>query len=1124
MSQLNDDAKQALRLAAVGALLHNLGKINAKFLDKQINRASNDYLYQHILALIAPYVDRLPSDWQSDFDVNKLTASDILDSATVTALKTGFHLPSPLDDRADYTVGDLIEYLGQGERWYEENDGKYRIEHIFSTGSRLTHLMNRAHRGASGGEKEDIATAQQPYAGDLYLSTPFGYETVAPNINNIDNLLNEIETKIQEYFPLSGDSFPLLEIVDDLRLLLSRAAADTRRPLNDVTVGDIGHTGMAFLLTQAVEWIITKRSINHTELAKRGEDNTLFWRVLTVHVDALRYLEEASSIADLRVRQERLKEAFQAVSFQLERTLFAVKIYGDEQCRLFLLPNLDQDTSAYQSIQQIIDTISIDGLRLTAHLSGSVTNHPDDNNKTYIGDQVTNQLQELPAYNFDAEAITKFWQPPTSNKEICTACNLRPQGYGAERIEAYKRNLTYYQNKAIERNICCICMDQRAGVAKTWAKDKLDKTVWLDEVADGNGRLALIVGHWNLENFIQSHFYPHANHAQAQTIWRHTVKFLNNTPSDKHTFTINGQPYIWQGSQFIICGEQELSPLKQPCLIVHAPSSMDVTVQDVNITDDKLSLTVAEDLTEQFPVNSRVKCLGQDFQIVEANVFEAIDERGKQKVLETVLWDATYPFIVQQATRVNIGEGAKNKSFARLRRIWQTTQTFWKTALGEKDANGDPLLLPTDHRLEIIPQNRGDLKLNYYQAYDLKLTDSVKLSVVWDPDNQRFITCDNLEYLAKPELLDKPVAECLKGELDLEEPTGYGSKNKVWGKITIEQVCPIANSSYIPAIPILAEPRTFMALVPADKALDILQAVQTKYAREMGKVRNRLPLHMGVVYFQRRTPLRAALDAGRRMLRYEAPQALDQTWVVKGVQSGLLPDDQQLLAEETQQFSTTIAVELEQAGRSFTWYVPAKMGDGQTDDHWYPYVFTRSNVDGRQRIFKALRPTANGTNEECRLVHAAELVSGDEIYFTPATFDFEWLDTSARRFEIAYDESGVRYDRTSRPYLLDELSDIQKAWTFLSEGLTSSQIYALRDTIETRREAWQAAPDNPAFKQLCSDTIRNAQWKSLPDANEIEKLTGWAVSGLLADSIELYMGIMKQKPQLDSVRTGEGTV
>jgi hypothetical protein len=329
----------------------------------------------------------------------------------------------------------------------------------------------------------------------------------------------------------------------------------------------------------------------------------------------------------------------------------------------------------------------------------------------------------------------------------------------------------------------------------------------------------------------------------------------------------------------------------------------------------------------------------------------------------------------------------------------------------------------------------------------------------------------------------------------------------LWGEIRIQDAREIFNSSYVPAIPILAEPRTFMALVPADKALSMMQAIKEKYEREMGKVRNRLPLHLGVVYAHRRTPLRAVLDAGRRMLQ-QKPLGGEQAWTVKAdSQRGTLPLEQ------------TIAVQLEQNGRTLNWYVPAVMGDGQTEDRWYPYVFVETNgddnqVNGRTCAFKGRRPTGTGT-EACWLVHAAELRQGDQVYFTPATFDFEWLDASARRFEIAYNDQGERYGRLARPYLLDDLESLQQAWHLMAgaDGLASGQIYALRDTIEARRETWRTSPHNETFRQLCRDAICNAEWRKRPAITSLEKLTHWAVTGLLADTVELYMGVMKQKPQ-----------
>jgi len=1130
MSQLDDSTKQALRFAAVGALLHNLGKINSRFLDKQVNNASNNYLFQHILGLIIDHADRsqVPDNWRTKYDV--VGESKILTDLNSEVLKNAFKLPTPFNDR-DYTIGDLIEYLGvgEGEPWYRMVDGSCVMERIFPGGSVLTHLMNRAHGGASGGEKVNVATVQQPDAADLYLSTPFGYETAAPNINDINDLLKKIEDVIKKYLaspPVAP--FPLADFIAELRPLLGQAIADTRRPLNDVTVGDIGHTGMAFLLTQALDWILTQRSINHAELAKQGADNTLFWRVLTIHTDSLRYLDETSSLADLRVRQQQVQEAFQEISQQLEKTLLAVEIYADEQRSMFVVPNLDRTASAYQIIEKIVAQFGMDGLRLTSHLSEQVTNHPKDINSTYIGDQVLNQLQEAPPYDIDPDIIATYWPNKVPNKQLCMACNLHPQGYGAEQVKGYKYNITHYREKAEKRNICCVCMDRRSGVAERWAKEKLNKTIWLDEVADNSGRLALIVGQWSLENYVRSNFYPHEKCSQSKITYLHTVTFLKGLPPDGHIFTINDNVYTWHTDQFVLSGEKKLSPLRKKNLIVNAPPlSMHITVQEVIVASDQLSLTVQENLTSTFSVDSQVKCGSQDFLVKGAYSLETVNVAGKQNILRNILWDTTYPFIIQEKPKkINVlkiishGAGAKNESFARLRRIWQTTKVFWQTALEEKDAVGNPILPIVSHRLEIVPQNRDTLDFGDYHAYDLRLTNSFKLSVVWDPVNKRFITCDNLEYLSKTELLAKPVVEFLNGELTIEEPSGYGSRNKEWGTITVEEVGEIENSSYSPVIPILAEPRTFMALVPANRVLDVVQSIKTKYEREMGKVRNRLPLHLGVVYFHRRTPLRAALDAGRQMLKYDLGKLKDQLWTVESIESAsTLPEG---LATGTRQFDHTIAVTImNDDDRCLTWYVPARMGDGQTDDNWYPYVFIQNDVSDRKRIFKAVRPNSVGATSS--LIHAEELRAGDKVYFSPATFDFHWLDNAGKRFEIAY-ENGKRRNQPMRPYLLDELTIIRQAWDSIAgkNGLTSNQIYALRDLIEIKRENWQPSANywdqdcqsqTGMFWKFCRDALINANWKKKPEKEEIYLLTDWAVSGMLADVIHLYMGVMKQKPQ-----------
>ena len=155
--------------------------------------------------------------------------------------------------------------------------------------------------------------------------------------------------------------------------------------------------------------------------------------------------------------------------------------------------------------------------------------------------------------------------------------------------------------------------------------------------------------------------------------------------------------------------------------------------------------------------------------------------------------------------------------------------------------------------------------------------------------------------------------------IDLEEPTGYGSPNKLLGKLQVTDVV-IEPTSYVPAIPILAEPRTFTAIIPANKAIKVAKAIKEKYEIELGKVQNRLPLTLGIVFAERRTPLPAILDAGRRMLKQSTD---DETWTIDKVD-----------AADPQKVKLTV----KRDGQTILITVPTVMGDGKTEDALVPLL------------------------------------------------------------------------------------------------------------------------------------------------------------------------------------------
>jgi hypothetical protein len=151
------------------------------------------------------------------------------------------------------------------------------------------------------------------------------------------------------------------------------------------------------------------------------------------------------------------------------------------------------------------------------------------------------------------------------------------------------------------------------------------------------------------------------------------------------------------------------------------------------------------------------------------------------------------------------------------------------------------------------------------------------------------------------------------------------------------------------------------------------------------------------------------------------------------------------------------------------------------------------------------------------------LQPGDQVGFTPSTFDFEYLDTTARRFEVSYDGGHRRgKDKRQRPYLLEEIEQLERAWEMLRPPESTSQVTGLAALIETKRADWKkptgaealASPDDDPFRQLCHDALANTAWrgKKWKDLSEEDKrfLERAARSGMLADALELHLTIAKE--------------
>jgi len=846
----------------------------------------------------------------------------------------------------------------------------------------LPALLLLAHGEVSGQEKKglnqkgeyvDVADYLETSRRlqNLRLSTAFGYEKELGWKAWQQQRKDIIDWVLQN----KSDPVSLYKKIQESFQPLTTALGDTQRPINEISLWNYSASTASLFKTALTQYFLT---------GEMPTPATMKWRLVAVRLNAFEFLFKSSQLADLLARLRTLKEFQRLVRFALEvETPIGSEVYADEHGAVFVIPAIAEETPKEQIEGTVMSLIQNALKNPKLLLKSEVELYGQGDLRPVIrvseprrGKMLNVQnilLQEEPTSTPSLDEMDQWWHRVGG---ICPVCGLRPVAYT-------EKGLPDFVTKEItqERKICGVCLARRGSRARDWATQRQNESIWNDEVADVNGRLALITGSFDLS--------------------------------------------LWLNGNLV------------------------------------RSLAIGKDAQEEWLV--------------------------------------------------------KPPTFARLRRIWDTTRRFWS------EVQEEMLLKHKDdrRRLKIILNNAS--KLRPYHAYEMPLGKTM-LTLVWIPERNGkpgyLVSADNLDYIsrqlgAESGICNSPATAAIFVEdfirkrfmdgqqtmplklFNTDDPPDR-RQNLLQGARIIDTSH--EDAAYATAIPILAEPRTFMMLVPADKALEVIKAIKTKYETEMGKVRNRLPLSLGAVFFGRRTPLFAALDAARHM--FDRPST-PQPWQVHS-KTDLAPTDDG--------WPRRVALTLERDGCSITLETPTVMGDDKTKDLWYPYWRVKGKPADREHWF--IGPDGK------HWVHVKDLREGDTVHLTPSTFDFEYLDVTSRRFEIYYNEDGSRPTHPTRPYYLEDLERLDELWEAFSQ-LSRTQLKQILQTIETTRQRWfgrenKKSLDDGTFQKFVRNTLANAQWpkahpwKKLPNC---DRLVEAALRGELTDLAELHLSILKEKKE-----------
>jgi len=402
----------------------------------------------------------------------------------------------------------------------------------------------------------------------------------------------------------------------------------------------------------------------------------------------------------------------------------------------------------------------------------------------------------------------------------------------------------------------------------------------------------------------------------------------------------------------------------------------------------------------------------------------------------------------------------KNPSPARLRRIWETTKAFWDDSVTEllrAQQHGQRwLLIPTSS--EVPPGTVCDGTL-----------DGKPISV-WST-KAGFLT---IFYFS-----DRPA----RGTLTVSWGRGNAKDS---GSFAIDAVQEPNNdfASYQRYLTIVSSPDQFMTLLPAGKAMGIANDIYKQYRTEFGKVRNRLPLFLGVIFFQRKTPLMAVMDTARRMLK----------------QVNFEPEDWKVSASDGKgclKFDNGIK-----------WHIPVTMSDDK-DDNWYPY-FVMSKQENPQDNHFCVQMSGDNfeVSEQYKgrwLLHARELKAGDEVSVTPSRFAYLFLEHTAERFA---------FDPGKHVHLLDELPDLIQMWEDIRgvKDMTDTKLRSWVNLLEMKSESWKRETDE--FLHLAQTALKQSGLDAAVSLEDVLK-------GRFFRCLELYLHILKERVKTNTEKKHE---
>lgn len=954
--------------------------------------------------------------------------------------------------------------------------------HIDPQDELITLLKAADGKDAAQDRNNPLFSADQ--IGQIYDADVFGAESLfnADLEKNREELYRELNNLIPNY--LENYLYEDRQIVlDAIKLQFDNVFSDTTRPDNDTSLWEHCYAVAAIFKALLVHNLIYNEKLDRFSKVHFG--------IMGIGWDGLSFISQGHKIGDIKGREETISCLKEKIKREFEyEYILGNCIYEDINGVYFLIPSLSKEIDFEKTdFDQLSDYGKLLHQMKSTIVDLSIQETDGDIYPKFFFVQDTpfmtqivsciqgvkkKALLPLPEPNKKILAnIERHWQNATG-KTVCPICRLRPI------------NDLW--------DICDACNKRRVSVYGKHGKRENDQTPFVSEIvlASKPKRAALLVAKFSLNKWlvgkmIRSLFITGANGLNKELKELTTIKSFETEESEIKQWleaypagNLITQKYKYQRIREEINRCYEYKNAEEEDYAKHILFLYDRRSEYLHGKRENIYRSHLEEIHESWK------------RWLDSTLDEYKPDPPTDNLLQNILC-------------------AKTPTPSTILDVWNTTQKFFEK------------LPQTENKNILWTERKSRIKANIPKPPDERIIPGATYEGTIEQERVDILWLEkdsNEALLIGSEYTDEKAKRLTNKKIALDGKPFRKRYPVMTGPITN-----VEEDTYSPVRIITTTPDLFLAIVPAERAVMITRKIYAEYLKRFGKVVGRLPFSIGNIFFAEKTPMFTVLDSARRMVN-NFEKLAEQQAEIRVVGKDHHCDETTITNKERLvfKFDQITYPSYRPTDKTWCWKLSFTLGDGNDVDYYHPYFMVKKgskDYSSRDNYF----PTVVG-----EVIHFNEVEAGDVLHLYPNHYDYEFLDSNARRYDLALNGSNRRTGSTgrflSKPYLLDELEQgLEGLWEkiqALMPGITDTKLRNIESLWLSKLQEWDVNPedkDSEEFKRwtelveatLKKEFLRFRDFTKPENQEALNRLKESIISGLFFDCLELNFRILKNK-------------